>query len=316
MTRPLVATLALVCAIASTACEDAARGAWRSLADSTLGRTEVSAARVGDAAYVLGGFAGPDGRTTDIVERFDLRRNRWSRVAPMPIGLNHTAAVSYRGGVYVVGGYAAATGLARETDAFLRYHPPSDRWIRLRPAPSRRGAHAAGVIGHRLYAVGGAEAGRALSRLEIYDFRTRRWSRGPDMPTPREHLAATVYRGALYVLAGRAADRGNFSTVERYVPARRRWERLPSMRKARGGIAAATVAGRIVVVGGEEAEGTIREVEALDPIRRRWRFQAALPTPRHGLAAVAYRGSIVTLEGGVTPGLSYSRAVEALAVRP
>lgn len=289
---------------------------WRTLSDATIARTEVAAARIGDAVYVVGGFAEPDGQTTGILERYDLRRDRWTRGAPLPEPVNHAAAAAYKGDLYVLGGYTARTGLERETNAFWRYDPETDRWQRLADAPSRRGAHVMGVIGNRLYAAGGAENGTPLARLEVYDFRRRRWGRGPAMRTPREHLAAAVHRGALYVLAGRAAGRGNFAVAERYVPRLRRWQRLPAMRKPRGGIAAATVGGRIVVVGGEEGAGTIREVEAYDPRRRRWRFLRALPTPRHGLGAVSYRGRVVVLEGGPTPGLSYSKRTEALRVSP
>ena len=239
-------------ATASTAQAGAGVPAWRRLRSSTIARTEVAAARIGDAVFVVGGFAAPDGATSAIVERYDLRRNRWTRVAPIPIAVNHAAAVAYRGALYVVGGYTAANGLADETSVLQRYDPRTDRWTRMAPAPTARAAHAAGVIGGRLHLAGGAEDGAPLARLEIYDFARDRWSAGPPMRIAREHLAATVHGGALYVLAGRAAGRGNFAVVERYVPARRRWERVPAMRKPRGGIAAATVSGRVVVVGGEE----------------------------------------------------------------
>ena len=262
---------------------------WRTLRSSTIARTEVAAARIGDAVYVVGGFAAPDGATSAMVERYDLRLDRWTRVAPIPIAVNHAVAVAYRGDLHVLGGYTARDGLAQETAALQRYDPGSDRWTRLADAPTARAAHAAGVIGGRMYAAGGARAGRALTRLEIYDFARDRWSSGPSMRVAREHLAATVHRGALYVLAGRAAGRGNFAVAERYVPVRWRWERVPSLRKPRGGIAAATVSGRIVVVGGEEGAGTIAEVESYDPRRRRWRSEPPLPTPRHGLDAVGVR---------------------------
>ena len=296
--------------------QEAGPRAWRAHAPSPFARTEVAAARVGDAVYVAGGFIAPGGATTRRVARYDLRRDRWRRVAAMPVGLNHAAAVAYRGDLYVVGGYTQRRGLGRETGALLRYDPARDRWTRLRSAPSRRGAHAAGVIGDRLYVAGGAEDARPLATLEIYDFRTRRWSRGPSMAVAREHLAATVHRGALYVLAGRASGQGNFTTAERYLPSRRRWQRLPDMAKARGGIASATVNGQVVVVGGEEGAGTIAEVESFAPATRRWRPLADLATPRHGLGAVAYGGRVYTFEGGPTPGLDYSRAVESLAIGP
>jgi len=300
----------------TSAATSASTARWRNLAPSTIGRTEVSAARIGHAVYVIGGFAEPDGVTSNVVERYDLERNRWTRAAPLPIAVNHAAAVAYRGSLYVVGGYAAANGLPRETGALQRYDPKTARWTRLRDAPTARGAHVAGVIGARMYVVGGAENGKALDRLEIDDFQTDRSSTGPPMRLPREHLAAAVHDAKLYAIAGRAAGKGNFAVVERYVPARRRWERVPKLRKPRGGIAAVTVAGRIVVVGGEEAAGTIAEVESYHPATRRWRFRRRLPTPRHGLRAIAHKGSIHVLEGGPTPGLSYSRRAEALRIAP
>ena len=292
----------------------AAAERWRALRDSTLARTEVAAARIGDGAYVVGGFAAPSGATSDVVERYDLRRDRWTRVKPIPQAVNHAAAAAHRGALYVVGGYSAAKGLADETAALWRYEPRADRWTRLPDAPTARGALVAGVIGDRLYVAGGARAGTALTTLEIYDFAKRTWSTGSAMRVAREHLAGAVVGRAFYALAGRTAQRGNLAVVERYVPARRRWERMPSMRKARGGIAAAAANGRIVVVGGEESAGTIAEVESFDPATRRWRYGPRLPTPRHGLGAVAYGGRVFALEGGPQPGLAYSRAVEALRV--
>ena len=179
-------------ALALSGCGETASSAaqrWQQLRDSTLARTEVAAARVGDGAYVVGGFAAPDGATTGVVERYDLRRDRWTRVAPIPQPVNHAAAVAYRGAVYVVGGYTAANGLAAETAALWRYDPGPDRWTRLPDAPTPRAALVAGVIADRMYVAGGARDGAALKTLEIYDFGARRWSAGPPMTVAREHLA-------------------------------------------------------------------------------------------------------------------------------
>jgi N-acetylneuraminic acid mutarotase len=307
---------AVTLALCTGGCGESASSAaerWRALRDSTLARTEVAAARIGDGAYVVGGFAAP-GVTSDVVERYDLRRDRWTRVAPIPQAVNHAAAVAYRGALYVAGGYTAAGGLAAETAALWRYDPAADRWTRLADAPTARGALVAGVVGDRLYVAGGARAGKALKTLEVYDFASRRWSTGPPMGVAREHLAGAALGGAFYALAGRTAQRGNLKVVERYVPARGRWERVASMRKRRGGIAAAAVHGRIVVVGGEEAAGTIGEVESFEPRLRRWRREPRLPTPRHGLGAVSFGGRVFVLEGGPQPGLAYSDAVEALRI--
>lgn len=70
-------------------------------------------------------------------------------------------------------------------------------------APTARAAFGAAVLGNRLYAAGGVDGRSELARLEIFDFRTRRWARGPDMAVAREHVAATSAGGAVYLLGGR-----------------------------------------------------------------------------------------------------------------
>jgi N-acetylneuraminic acid mutarotase len=316
--------LVALCALALPACgagdagspSAATAAGWRTLAPSTLARTEVAAARVGRHIYAMGGFERDTGVTTAANERYDIVRDRWTRVADMPVGLNHAAAATYRGDVYVVGGYRGRGELSDETSALYRYDPEADRWSELPPAPTARGALAVGVIGHRLYAAGGAASPQgALRTLEIYDFARRRWRRGPDMGVAREHLAGAVAGGRFYALAGRAAGVGNYSIVEAFDPRRRRWSRIPNMRKPRGGIAAATVGGRIVVVGGEEEAGTIREVEQLDPATRRWRRLPDLPTPRHGLGAVARAGRVYVIQGGDKPGFAFTNTLEALNLK-
>lgn len=317
MRRAWLAALALLAAGCSTQAAPAdpqpgATRAWRPLADATLERTEVAAARVGRFVYVVGGFARDGGATTAAVERYDLAGDRWDRVADLPVGVNHAAAVSHRGSLYVLGGYRAASGLEAETDALYRYDPGRDRWRKLPSMPTPRGALAAGVVGGRLYAVGGAGGGRALDTVEVFDLARRTWRRGPRLTLAREHLAATVASGRLYVLAGRAAGRGNFSRAE--VLTGGRFKRIADVRKARGGIAAAPVGRDVVLLGGEEAAGTIAEVERYDASARRWRRLPDLRTPRHGLGAVSRGGRVFALAGGDRPGLFFTRALEYLDV--
>ena len=135
------------------------------------------------------------------------------------------------------------------------------------------------------------------------------------MGTAREHLAGAAAGGRFYALAGRAAGRGNYDSVEAYDPKAGRWRDVRPMRKPRGGIGAATIrGGRIVVAGGEESAGTIREVELYNPRTRRWRRLTDLPTPRHGLGVVARGKRVYVIEGGDRPGYAFTKALEALEV--
>ncbi|HYN90630.1 MAG TPA: kelch repeat-containing protein [Thermoleophilaceae bacterium] len=297
----------------------AAALAWMPLPSAQLERTEVAAARVGGSIYVVGGFQ-PGGATSAAVERYDIRRRRWSRVRRMPLALNHTTAVANRGLLYVHGGYRGASDLSQPTGALLRYDPGSGRWRRLPSAPTPRAAHAAAVVGGRLYVAGGANDSGSLRSLEVYDFARRRWSSGPSFPGPaRNHTTGVASGGRFYVLAGR--DAANLAAAERYDPRRRVWERLPDLRTPRGGIASVRLRdGRIVVFGGEDFGGsgdsTIRPVELFDPRSGRWSRLPGMRTPRHGLGGAALANRVFAIEGGPSPGLAFSDAIEFLDVPP
>lgn len=105
----LIAVIALLAA----GCGEAQAAEWRTLRPAPLERTEVAAARIGNAIYVAGGFV-PDRSSSRAVERYDIRANRWRQVRPMPVGLNHAAIAVHDGKLYVVGGYAGNLPTARQ----------------------------------------------------------------------------------------------------------------------------------------------------------------------------------------------------------
>ena len=297
----------------------AATDRWTALAPAPLERTEVAAARIGRSIYVVGGFERESGTTSAAVERYDIRRNRWARVPAMPVALNHPTATSYRGDLYVHGGYTGASNLSAPTGALLRYDPERNRWRRLTPSPTPRAAHALAALGNRLYAAGGANDGGSLRSLDIYDFKRRRWTRGPRFPfgPARNHTTGIASGGRFYVIAGRGPQ--NFTAVERYNPRRRAWEDVPDLRTPRGGIASAKLRdGRIVVFGGENLTPggtTIAAVELFNPRTSRWRSLPSMRTARHGLGGASLGNRVYAIQGGVEPGFSFSNAIEALDVR-
>ncbi len=288
-------------------------GRWTDLPAAPTSRGEVSAAPVGQTAYVVGGFD-QSGHSTATVQRLDLRSGRWSTSTEMPEPLNHMSAVGYGGKLYVVGGYAqpgdTSAGAVR---GFWRFDPASGRWSAMPEAPLARAAAGAAVLGHRLYVAGGrSDTLTTISTLAMFDFDTGKWSLGPPLRHPREHVAAVAADGALWVLGGRALGQGNFTYVERYRPGASQWQQMAPMPVARSGFQAVAVGQKIVVVGGEGPEGTIGEVDRLDPQTGRWSRLADLPTPRHGLGLVADGSLVFAIDGGPHPGLTTSSVVQRL----
>ena len=289
-------------------------GRWVDLPSAPTSRGEVSAARLGDFVYVVGGFDAA-GHTTAEVQRLDLRSERWSAVRAMPEALNHMSAAGYRGRLYVVGGYASPGDTS--TDAvrgFWRYDPRTGRWQAMPDAPIPRAAAGAAVLGHRLYVAGGRnDATAALSSLAIFDFDTGRWSLGPSLAHAREHVAAVAAGGSIWALGGRELG-VSYTYVERYRPGASAWQPMPSMPVARSGFQAVSVSDGIVVVGGEDGAQTVPEVDRFDLRTGRWTSLADLPVARHGLGVVADGRLVFAIDGGPQPGLTTSRVVTRLRV--
>ena len=65
-----------------------------------------------------------------------------------------------------------------------------------------RGGIAAATVRGRIVVVGGEEASGTIREVELYDPRTRRWSRIADLPTPRHGLGAVSRRGRVYAIEG------------------------------------------------------------------------------------------------------------------
>jgi non-specific serine/threonine protein kinase len=311
---------------------DSSKRGWFPVASTNIPRAEAAAATVRGQIYLAGGFT-IGGVTTNQVERYDPRRDRWRFVSPMPITLNHPAAVAHRGKLYVLGGYRQGvsnpglpTQVLDATRAFLRYDPETDRWSRLPAMPVPRAAAAAAVVGHRLFVAGGrAELPSVLTsqgllkRLDIYNFKTGRWRRGPDMHSAREHVAGAAARGRFYVLAGRRSPEAT-AVAEKYVPRDHRWKRLPDMRVAHAGFPAVSVDGRVIAFGSEEP-GT-REFRTAAPeteillTRRKWFRLPSMRTPRGAVAGAAIGRRVFAITGIERPVTtligSFSTTVEAL----
>jgi hypothetical protein len=293
---------------------------WTALPSSPLERTEVGAARIGRFIYVVGGFVQPNLQTTDQVARFDISTRTWTTLAPLPVAVNHPAVAAgagrCAGQLYVYGGYTASGDLSNEVDALQRFDPRTGTWTRLPGSGVARAAATLAPVGCSLYAIGGASGGAAQRLVQIYDIRRGAWRPGPSMKVAREHLASVAIGSQVLALGGRSGG-GNLDAVEDLNTRTGKWRRRSPIPTPRSGFGAAMVRGWAIVAGGEELTAggeTIGPVQAFNPRSRRWRKLPGMLTPRHGLGVVAQGPRIFTVEGGPTPGASYSSVIEVLRV--
>ncbi len=171
----------------------------------------------------------------------------WTTKANMPTARNYMTSGVVNGKIYVIGGLAYGDHLLKTVEA---YDPTTDKWVTKTDMPTARRGIAAGVVNDKIYVVGGLVCSNNDStytaKMEEYDPATDTWTTKASMPTAREHLAAGVVNGKIYVIGGSAA----LNTVEEYDPATNTWTAKASMPTARSDLTASVMNGEIYAIGG------------------------------------------------------------------
>ena len=235
-------------------------------------------------------------------------RGTWRTVAPMPTKRTEVAAAALEGKIYVVGGFEKPS-LSNMmnfsiTPSVEMYDPATDRWTSKRPLPVGLHHIGIGVVGGRLYIIGGySKSGLSVwnpvATVYAYDPATDSWTERAPMPTPRGALSVAEHEGKLYAIGG--YDRkANNAQVEIYDPARNVWTTAASLPTPRDHLATATVSGTIYAIGGRldgDYSRNLAVVERYDPDSDRWRRVADLPTARSGITAAVVEGRIYVFGG-------------------
>jgi N-acetylneuraminic acid mutarotase len=179
-----------------------ARGSWMRLAPMPDERAAAGAAVIAGKLYVVGGVTAGASGGRALARRalvYDIARRKWHSI-PGPTPREHLGVTALGGRIYAIGGRLA--GADTNLALLESYAPGAKKWQRLKPVPGRRGGTAATGLGHWLVSAGGETPTVTIRTVYRYDVRTRRWSRLPDLPTPRHGLGVVAFGNKIYVLAG------------------------------------------------------------------------------------------------------------------
>ncbi|PBC53792.1 serine/threonine-protein kinase [Rhodococcus sp. ACPA1] len=272
--------------------------AWRPLKDAPIARQQTATAVADGTIWVLGGL--DNAGSTPKVEGNDPAIDTWKAGPDLPVPLNHAMAVEYGGELVVLGGWVPKgpnlTGTTSDRVLALR----NGKWVDLAPMNEPRAAGAAAVVGDQIVVAGGQADGELVATTEVFD--GTKWTTVPDIPTPREHLAAVSDGTYFYAIGGRdlASDQ-NTAAVERFDPAADTWTTLPAMPTPRGGLGAAFIDGRIVAVGGEQPTKVLSTVEAYDVASGTWSQLPPMPTGAHGMSVATVGHTVYAIGGALRP---------------
>lgn len=302
---------------------------WSKLAPFPEASEELYGIAAGGKLHVFGGLA-PGWKPKGLVFEYDPASGAWTKKKPMPLLSHHLALAEMNGKIYVFGGFKlpqAGAPAWEPIDNAWEYDPALDSWKALPPMPTRRGSANAAVVDGKIYVIGGgglhpasqetalhpARPHRALAVNEMYDPAIGSWVAKSPMPTARNHAAAGVVAGKVYIIGGRIGAAfitraSNTDLVEEYDPASDQWgaPKAPMAGGPRSAMGWGTYGGKIYLAGGEsrgdDTNSAFRRVEAYDPAANTWSRLPSMAFQRHGLAADVVDGKFIAVSGDVQSG--------------
>jgi N-acetylneuraminic acid mutarotase len=138
----------------------------------------------------------------------------------------------------------------------------------------------------------------------VYNTRTNRWSRGPDMPTPRGAGAATLVGSTVYIFGGRNKSRSaDVKSAYAFDLNTGIYTPIARMPVPRNHLSGTSVDGQVYAIGGQKNEAAdsvnLNVVHRYNPKKNRWFDAPAMPgVQSHTLASTfVFNKKIVTVGG-------------------
>ena len=236
---------------------DSATGRWSLGPSLPQPIHHIHAAAVGGKLYVIGGEI--DGASTGRPEKFvsnvwvhDPKAGGWVARAPMPTARSGGGKAVIDGKIYVAGGRPPGGS------AFEVYDPATDKWEKLTDLPTQRNHLAMVALNGKIYVAGGrigpGAGAQRVDVVEIYEPKTRQWTKGAPLPAPRGGITGAVVGGCMFVFGGEGEQKhvlGLTPNTYSYDPRLDKWTTLPNLPIAVHGLkGTAVINGRIFLPGG------------------------------------------------------------------
>jgi len=231
----------------------------------------------------------------------------WRSAAPMKHARSAHALAATDTALFVVGGTGAVDGDGQEPSAAQPVLEVErfdcKNWSVETTLPGEGlNAPAAVIFEQRLWVIGGfgTTSNVPVASVRIYDFETRTWSDGPQLPAARGGHAAIVFGERIHVLGG-----GNsVSTLADHCafdPVKRCWEERAPLSRAKGSPAAVAFENKLWIIGGRSGASDFGDVECYDDATNHWTAGPAIEA--RGTAGAVVWGGTIWIVGGESKAL-------------
>jgi N-acetylneuraminic acid mutarotase len=307
---------------------------WVPQTDSLkVARMQCGVGEINGKIYVVGGSAGlSDGSkvTLNSVEAYDPSTPEWITKPPASMAKARFSpfVASWSGKLYVMGGFSKTSF---SIPAIEEYDPIADTWTTL-PAqlPFMRAQGAACVVGNKCYIIGGQTYDQVnqvkvnVKSIDIFDFSTKTWSKGPDLLSARADHQAVAYNGKIYVAGGSGAKTDSIAfddnglemlrSIEVYDPAMNSCDSIGAIITPRSNFAAALSGDRMFLMGGIKSITTgdnysLNGMEQFTVSTRQAASSMALPEYRHSGAGIGINNRIYCIGGVIGTGIVATSSV-------
>jgi N-acetylneuraminic acid mutarotase len=259
---------------------DPLSNSWTTLAESPFEFSHFQGIVYEDELWVIGAFTGPYPHEIPVpnIYIFNPRNNKWRMGPAIPEDRRRGAAgaVVYQDKIYLVGG--EVDGHWDGTQAwFDQYDPGSNSWRTMPDAPRVRDHISIAVVNDKLLVAGGRVSsaktnnvlGTTLGAVDVFDFKTGKWSTIEDqsIPTPRAGASAVALDKHVLIIGGESGSQeASHSEVEAFNMETMTWETFPSLNVGRHGTGAVEVNGDIYTVAGSGNRGGGPELNSIEKL--------------------------------------------------
>ncbi|MCP9235499.1 kelch repeat-containing protein [Lewinella sp. JB7] len=273
-------------------------------------RSDAGFVKVGDRAYLLGGY----GNTP--IQQYDPKSRKWENTKSILNNIHHFQGRVYREKIYIIGAFTGHHPTEYAYGDLLAYDPKDDRVQTVGQIPGARRRGAAGLVVHndQFYLIGGNRSGHqagSVAWLDRYDPATKTWTSLPDAPRTRDHFTAEVIGDHIYVAGGGRSALGQsgdlygnlVAAVDVYDIREGRWltpAECPQPVPAPGsGTVTAVLNGQLLMFGGmAQANGSARMTTSImDPATGQWRTLRHMIQGRHATQAAVFNDRVYVAAG-------------------
>ncbi|PSO43460.1 hypothetical protein BRC19_00340 [Candidatus Saccharibacteria bacterium QS_5_54_17] len=297
---------------------------WQTTTSLSFDRSYHSAVASAGYLYVIGGYDGLNGSTTDSVEYAPINSDgslgSWSTTSSLGTARQEHGASVYDGYLYVVGGSDPSGSVIASTEyAPINSDGTLGAWSTTSSLTRERTELGVAVHDDYIYATNGFDGTGELDSVEYApinsDGTLGSWSSTSTTATAKSLHASVAHNGYLYVIGGLDSNNNTLASVE-YAPINSdgtlgSWSTTASLNSARDSMDSVIYHDRLYVMGGSNSNGDLRSVEYAainsDGTLGSWSTTSRLNVAEDSYGGAGYNGYIY-VTGGENDGTSVEYA--------